>query len=132
MVPDGATIVIGGLIDNETDKDWEGIPFLSRLPWLGYLFRHTTETTTKKELIVILTPHIWRPQCPEALNYLGRPRSLGLDQHTSQRPHAEQCDGPSTYELLRPEPTCPENAPPAEPLPPQTGRATPADQRKSL
>jgi type IV pilus secretin PilQ/predicted competence protein len=48
MVPDGASIVIGGLIDNEVDKTWEGVPFLSRLPWIGYLFRQTVETTAKK------------------------------------------------------------------------------------
>ena len=43
MIPDGATIVIGGLIDNQLDNNWEGMPLLSRLPWLGYLFRHTDD-----------------------------------------------------------------------------------------
>jgi type IV pilus secretin PilQ/predicted competence protein len=110
MVPDGATIVIGGLIDNEVDHKWAGVPLLSRLPWIGSLFRDTTNATTKKELIVILTPHIWRPECPEAGNYLGRPRSLGLDRRVSQRPYPESKDPPSLYELPRLE-FCPESTP---------------------
>jgi type IV pilus secretin PilQ/predicted competence protein len=107
MIPDGATIVIGGLIDNETRKDWEGIPFLSRIPVLGYLFRHTIDDTTKKELIVILTPHIVRPECPAATNYLGRPRALGLEGRVSQLPCAEAKDGPSLFEIPPPA-ACPE------------------------
>ena len=39
IVPDGATIMIGGMIDTEAEKDWQGLPFLSRIPVLGYLFR---------------------------------------------------------------------------------------------
>ena len=65
MIPDGATIVIGGLMDTEVDTNWQGVPFLSRIPLLGYLFRHTIDDTPKKELVVLLTPHIWKPQCPE-------------------------------------------------------------------
>jgi general secretion pathway protein D len=107
MVPDGATIVIGGLIDEEVNQNWQGVPFLDRLPWLGYLFRHTEDKTTKKELVVLLTPHIWRPECPEALNYLGRPRSLGLQDRVSQRPCVEAKDGPSLLELVSPQPPCP-------------------------
>ena len=110
MIPDGATIVIGGLMDTEVTQAWEGLPFLSRIPLIGYVFRHTVETTTKKELVVILTPHIWRPQCPDVLNYLGPPRTLGLDERTSQRPHAELRDGPSCYEILRPD-VCPAGPP---------------------
>ena len=77
LIPDGVTIVIGGLIDTEVDKNWTGLPFLSRIPLFGYLFRNTVDNTTKEELVVILTPHIVRPECPEATNYLGRPQSLG-------------------------------------------------------
>lgn len=104
LVPDGATIVIGGLMDTEVYKKWQGLPFLSRIPLLGYLFRETEDQTIKKELIVILTPHIWRPECPESLNYLGKPRALGLEARVGQRPCAEAKDAPSLYELARPTP----------------------------
>ena len=116
MVPDGATIVIGGLIESEVQHGWAGVPLLSRLPWIGYLFRETIDNTTKRELVVILTPHIWRPKAPEALNYLGRPRSLGLDARVSQRPCEEARDGPSLYELPPPA-VCPQGDPPANMLP---------------
>ncbi len=61
MVPDGATIVIGGLIENFSRKDQNGIPYLSNLPWVGALFRERFQTNTKTELIVLLTPRIWNP-----------------------------------------------------------------------
>jgi general secretion pathway protein D len=68
MVPDGATLVIGGLMENEVQIEETGIPLLDRIPMLGLLFRHKVETKIKKELIVILTPRIWNPDCPAALN----------------------------------------------------------------
>jgi general secretion pathway protein D len=112
MIPDGSTLIIGGLTDAEVTKNWEGLPFLSRIPLLGYLFRHTEDSTTKRELVVILTPHIWRPECPDALNYLGQPNNLGLGERVGQRPHAEASDGPSLYELTPPQAPQPPLAPP--------------------
>lgn len=100
MVRDGATIVIGGLMDTEVEQQVVGIPFLMDIPWIGAIFRETISSTIKRELVVILTPHICKPECPEATNYLGRPRSLGLDNRVSQRPLAERKDGPGLYELL--------------------------------
>lgn len=76
MVPDGATIVIGGLMETEREVDEKGIPLLCRIPYLGILFRHNVTTTTRKELIVILTPHIWNPASPGSLNGLPQPRCL--------------------------------------------------------
>ena len=106
-VRDGQTMVIGGLIDNEVNKSWDGLPFLSRLPWIGYLFRHTVDGTTKKELVVILTAHIQQRQCPEAINYLGNPNTLGLAPRVSQRPIPEALDGPNLLQLIKP-PACPQ------------------------
>jgi hypothetical protein len=60
LVPDGATIVIGGLIDDQDDVVQDGIPGLSRLKHLGFLFRNRTTFTRKTELIVLLTPRILR------------------------------------------------------------------------
>ena len=61
IVPNGATIVIAGLIEEEEVVATDGIPVLSRLPLIGALFRHKSVTTVKKELIVLLTPRIWDP-----------------------------------------------------------------------
>ena len=102
-VPNGATIMIGGLIDTEVEKDWQGIPFLSRLPYVGYLFRHTVDTLTKHELIVLITPHIWNSHCPQALNYLGPPRSENLEHRVRQEePFLEHPGEESLYEQIAP------------------------------
>ncbi len=62
MVPDGATMVIGGLIENDDTAVQQGTLGLNRLPVVGPLFRSKTQQTTKRELIVMLTPRIWKPE----------------------------------------------------------------------
>jgi general secretion pathway protein D len=64
MIPDGATLVIGGLMEDERDFDQEGIPGLNRLPILGAAFGQKTKVLGKRELVVLLTPHIYRPNLP--------------------------------------------------------------------
>lgn len=61
MVPDGSTIVIGGLMDSQDNIEQSGVPGLSRLRWIGGLFRQKQQSSDKKELIVLLTPHICNP-----------------------------------------------------------------------
>ena len=73
IVPDGATVVIGGLMENIPQVTQTGLPYLSRIPYLGALFRDRQTTMTRNELIVLLTPRIWNPGDPEGLNTKGRP-----------------------------------------------------------
>lgn len=61
MVPDGATIVLAGLIEEEDTTLQDGVPGLSRIPYLGALFRRRSTAGLKKELIVLITPRIWTP-----------------------------------------------------------------------
>ena len=58
IVPDKQGVVIGGLMEEFKDKNYQGVPVLSAIPILGRLFRYTTDTTTKKELIILITPHV--------------------------------------------------------------------------
>jgi type II secretion system protein D len=58
VAKDGETIIIGGLIREDTSNSRSGIPFLSRIPVLGYLFGSTKDDTTRAELIILLTPHV--------------------------------------------------------------------------
>lgn len=58
VVEDNHTIVIGGLISQQIDKTREGIPLLSKLPLLGYLFGTTKDYIRKTELIVMITPRV--------------------------------------------------------------------------
>jgi len=62
VVQDNQTIVIGGLIREDTNKTRSGIPFLSRIPILGWLFGNTTDDTTRTEIIILLTPHVIKNQ----------------------------------------------------------------------
>jgi general secretion pathway protein D len=62
IVQNGHTLVIGGLISENKTKAQSGIPFLSQIPILGYLFGTTTVSTTRTELLVMVTPHVIRSQ----------------------------------------------------------------------
>lgn len=62
VASDGQTIVIGGLIQDNQTKNRTGIPFLSSIPIVGYLFGSNDNTSTKTEIIVLLTPHVIRNQ----------------------------------------------------------------------
>lgn len=58
VVPDGQTVIIGGLMTNAKD-DLDGkIPYLSSIPLLGNLFKSTNKRNEKTELMIFLTPHI--------------------------------------------------------------------------
>ncbi|MDF1553701.1 MAG: hypothetical protein P1P84_11595, partial [Deferrisomatales bacterium] len=54
----GSTIVIGGLIKDDTETTTSSVPCLGDLPLVGYLFRSTADKVTKKNLLLFLTPHI--------------------------------------------------------------------------
>ncbi len=55
-VPNEATLVLGGLIKQSTNKTTSGIPWLSKLPLLGPLFRRTVDDKTRTELVVLIRP----------------------------------------------------------------------------
>ncbi len=54
----GSTIVLGGLITDSKDKNTTGIPYLSRIPVLGALFRSTTNSHNRTELIILMCPQV--------------------------------------------------------------------------
>ncbi|MEK7308958.1 MAG: hypothetical protein AAB089_07795, partial [Nitrospirota bacterium] len=58
VVPDKQGIVIGGIMKEKKDKSYQGVPLLSSIPLLGSLFRYTVNTSSRTELIMILTPHV--------------------------------------------------------------------------
>ena len=57
-VMEGQTIILGGLISEQKEKVTSGIPLLSKIPIIGGLFGFQTYTTTRDELILLMTPHI--------------------------------------------------------------------------
>jgi len=57
-VRDGETIIIGGLIQSEEQKNSKRIPLLGDIPFVGWLFGDTSTTKRKSELVTYITPHI--------------------------------------------------------------------------
>lgn len=62
VVESGHTLLIGGLMRQSKNYTRSGIPFLSSIPILGYLFSTTAETFDKTELILMVTPHVVNDQ----------------------------------------------------------------------
>jgi len=58
MIPSGNTLVMGGLIQDEINKDNTKVPFFGDIPVLGYLFRVDSKNRSKGNLIVFITPTI--------------------------------------------------------------------------
>ncbi|MDB6146588.1 MAG: hypothetical protein JWO45_252, partial [Spartobacteria bacterium] len=56
--PNGATIVLGGLITDSKQKNFNGIPVLDRLPLVGGLFRSTVQNKNRTELIILMRPEV--------------------------------------------------------------------------
>ncbi|HOJ40068.1 MAG TPA: secretin N-terminal domain-containing protein, partial [bacterium] len=58
IVPNNQTVVLGGLIRNDTEKVVHKVPFFGDIPGLKYLFRHQRDAGTKTNLLIFITPHI--------------------------------------------------------------------------
>jgi len=58
MVEDGKTLVIGGLITDQTNVTKTKVPVLGDIPWLGNAFKSSNTVKTRQEILIFLTPHI--------------------------------------------------------------------------
>ena len=58
IVPDRATVLLGGLVTQQDTKNVAGVPFLSTIPLMGNLFKSTSDTTNRQELVVMIQPTI--------------------------------------------------------------------------
>jgi type IV pilus assembly protein PilQ len=58
LVENGGTVVIGGIYEQVESNQVNKVPFLGDIPILGALFRNTTRTNNKTELLVFLTPRV--------------------------------------------------------------------------
>ena len=57
-VQSGQTVLLGGIIQDNTSDSKTGVPLLSSIPILGNLFGNTTKTHDRTELIVLITPRV--------------------------------------------------------------------------
>ncbi|HET7297093.1 MAG TPA: type IV pilus secretin PilQ [Burkholderiales bacterium] len=58
LVENGGTVVIGGIFEENDRTDVTKVPLLGDIPILGYLFKNTTSSTSKTELLVFITPRV--------------------------------------------------------------------------
>jgi type IV pilus secretin PilQ/predicted competence protein len=61
LMRDGQTLILGGLIGESVSTVRNQIPLLGSLPLIGWLFGRTQETVSRRELVILLTPHILDP-----------------------------------------------------------------------
>lgn len=56
LVENGGTVVIGGIFEMEETSQLNKVPLFGDLPVLGHLFRNTSKASTKREMLVFITP----------------------------------------------------------------------------
>ena len=57
-IPDGETLVIGGLMDRRTMRQWQKVPILGDIPLIGKLFQHSRKTKDEVELYILVTARV--------------------------------------------------------------------------
>jgi pilus assembly protein CpaC len=62
---DGQSYAIAGLLDNIAQEDTSEVPFLSKIPILGYFFKGKAARSGRTELMVLITPRLIRPLDPD-------------------------------------------------------------------
>ncbi len=85
VVADRQTVLIGGLINEERSQVRTGIPLLSKIPILGYLFGATTDEVKKRELIILITPRVvGEPEDARGITSQFEERVKGLQEQLRQ------------------------------------------------
>src|SRR5215813_7862857 len=54
----GSTIILGGLIQEQKQRQYEGFPYLSRIPLIGAAFRSTSSGKQRQELVILMCPQV--------------------------------------------------------------------------
>ena len=87
MIKHGETVIIAGMIRNEKNESQSRVPFLGRVPLLGWLFKSEGDTSTTKETIVFLSPRIITGEEPVLLmrDQKKRPKPLRAVGTSSRR-----------------------------------------------
>jgi general secretion pathway protein D len=108
LIEDGGIVVLGGLIQNQSDKGETRVPYLGAIPLIGQLFKTRTGDSTKNNLMMFIRPKILRDDSQAAYETDSKYNYM-IDQEKKYNQH----------EIL---PMMPHNTkpllPPAPPLPP--------------
>jgi general secretion pathway protein D len=97
---EGEASILGGIQDNQETESWSGIPGLSSIPGLKYLFGSKDHTIADDELVFLVVPHVVRSQSLEEVNL--RTVDTGSGQSIELR-HLPN-DGPGSNPVASPAP----------------------------
>lgn len=116
---EGEVNLLGGILEDSTTKALSGIPWLSSVPLLKYLFSQTNTTHNENEIVLALVPHIVRGQELSDLNEraidVGTANALQLRQRGGAAP--AQQPGPTRTGVGSPAPAQPQQGTPPPPQP---------------
>lgn len=84
-VPDGDTIILGGLLRTNVEEIKTSVPLLGKLPILGAAFRHKDKSESQRELIIFITPHIIPEEYAHRLPSAGFPEMVYQPNISSYR-----------------------------------------------
>ena len=129
LIPDGGTLVIGGLMQDKAINSEQRVPWLGRIPILGELFRTRDTSKTKTNLMVFLQPHILRDNRQAALETNSKYDSVRQEQRALDRENTliplQPFQKLDRLPDLPPAPAAPAPAAPAQSAPPATDSAAP-------
>jgi general secretion pathway protein D len=105
----GSTIILGGLIQEQKQKQYTGIPYISRIPLIGAAFRGTATSKQRQELIILMCPQVTLTKLDQ---YRLRQRWENVNTHFGPELDESECpDCPKTRDgkqLTLPPPDIPE------------------------
>jgi type IV pilus assembly protein PilQ len=97
LIKNGQTVVLGGIYRDQVQNQRQGIPFLSDIPGLSWLFHNTTDSDRREDLLVFLTPRVLggvHPGLPSAeelwqrregaMSPLGQTDSSSVDRYSER------------------------------------------------
>jgi general secretion pathway protein D len=85
-IVEGQTLVMGGLIRDEKTRSTTGVPFLTKIPLIGWLFGNKTRLDRKTELVLLLTPHVITDQAQSnAVTKEFKDKIIGLREEIEKR-----------------------------------------------
>jgi general secretion pathway protein D len=127
QIPDGGTLVLGGLIEDKATNSEQRVPWLGRIPLLGELFRTRDTAKSKTNLLIFIQPHILRDDNQAAIetdakyNYM-RDQEKKQGHETTLLPLApfQKIDPLPVLPLTRPSGGAPAPGEPAAPPPTDT------------
>ena len=96
VVKDKETVVIGGLIQDDTEVSIAKIPILGDIPLIGWLFKYQYKANFKTNLFVFITPHIIRNQAEAAAISKKKVNDIGKIEEGVIRMYDPKKDKPAT------------------------------------